>query len=190
LSARNARWAIETAGTKIIWITAGIGSSVVRKSIINEKRNLMAQKSGKGNGSKGFGSMDEARQREISSQGGKASAQSNTSNRGFASMDKNKQREISSLGGKASQSAGRNQRGSTGRNEQAPSKDSDRKYQDSVTSGADMDQKNLSSLDEEDEVVGSLRQASYSETDEDEDEGVGDGNIGRSKNSIGSDEEG
>jgi general stress protein YciG len=150
----------------------------------------MAQKSGKGNGNKGFGSMDEARQREISSQGGKASAQSNTSNRGFASMDKSKQREISSLGGKASQSAGRNQRGSTGRNEQPPSKDNDRNYQNKVTSGADMDQRELSSLDEEDEAVRSLRQASYSETDEDEDEGVGDGNIGRSKKSIGSDEEG
>ena len=149
----------------------------------------MAQKSGKGNGSKGFGSMDEARQREISSQGGKASAQSNTSNRGFASMDKNKQREISSLGGKASQSAGRNQRGSTGRNEQPPSKENDRSYQNKMTSGADMDQRDVSSLDE-DEVVGSLRQASYSETDEDEDEGVGDGNIGRSKKSLGSDEEG
>src|SRR5688572_28103479 len=128
----------------------------------------MAQKSGKGNGSKGFGSMDEARQREISSQGGKASAQSNTSNRGFASMDKNKQREISSLGGKASQNAGRSQRGSTGRNEQPPSKDSDRNFQNKVTSGTDIDQRDLSSLDEDEEVVGSLRQASYSETDEDE----------------------
>lgn len=134
--------------------------------------------------------MDEGRQRELSSQGGKASAQSNTSNRGFASMDKDKRREISSLGGKASQNSGRNQRGSTGRNEQAPSKDSPRNV-DNINDDSNVSKRNLSSLEEEDEVVLSRRgQASYSETDEDEDEGVGDGNIGRSRNSIGSDEEG
>lgn len=151
----------------------------------------MAQKANKpGNKSKGFASMDGDRQRELSSQGGKASAQSNTSNRGFASMDKDKRREISSLGGKASQTLGRNQRGSTGRNEQAPSKDSQRNV-NKITDDQDLTKRDLSSLEEEDEVVMSRRgQASYSETDEDEDEGVGDGNIGRSRKSIGSDEEG
>jgi uncharacterized protein len=141
----------------------------------------MAQKGKRG---KGFASMDEARQRELSSQGGKASAQSKTSNRGFASMDKAKQREISSLGGKASQGqANRNERGSTGRNEQPPSKDSARNLANQNDEGNERD---LNSLQEEREVVErELGQASYSETDEDEDEGVGDGNIGRSTRGVG-----
>jgi uncharacterized protein len=153
----------------------------------------MAHKGSKsGNGNKGFGSMDETRQREISSQGGKASAQSNTSNRGFASMNKDKQREISSLGGKASQSGStRNQRGSTGRNEQAPSKDSERSHNNKIAGETDLSKRDLSSLEDEDEVVNSgIEDASSSETDEDEDEGVGDGNMGRSRKSLGSDEEG
>lgn len=56
---------------------------------------------GKGKG-RGFASMDEAKQREIASKGGKASALGNTANRGFASMDSAKQREISRKGGQAS----------------------------------------------------------------------------------------
>ncbi|MFN5930584.1 MAG: KGG domain-containing protein, partial [Sphingobacteriales bacterium] len=40
----------------------------------------------KGKG-RGFASMDAAKQREIVSKGGKASALGNTANRGFASMD-------------------------------------------------------------------------------------------------------
>lgn len=55
----------------------------------------------KGKG-RGFASMDAAKQREIASKGGKASALGNTSNRGFASMDAEKQREISRKGGQAS----------------------------------------------------------------------------------------
>lgn len=53
----------------------------------------------KGKG-RGFASMDAAKQREIASKGGKASALGNTSNRGFASMDAEKQREISRKGGR------------------------------------------------------------------------------------------
>jgi hypothetical protein len=149
----------------------------------------MAQSKGsKGNGGKGFGSMDEQRQREIASQGGRASAQSDTSNRGFASMDKNKQREISSQGGKASQAgaSSKGQRGSTGRNEQNPSALSENR---DISSGSDLSERDLNSLEEEDEVI-SRGKASYSETDEDEDEGVGDGNLGRSSKSLGTDEEG
>jgi hypothetical protein len=149
-------------------------------------------KGSKGNsGNKGFGSMDENRKREIASLGGRASAQGNTSNRGFASMDKDKQREISSQGGKASQAgSSKNQRGSTGRNEQRPSGKAEEevKRKDTI-SKSDLSEKDLNSLEEEDEVASSRSgRASYSETDEDEDEGVGDGNIGRS--SRGMDEEG
>jgi uncharacterized protein len=147
-------------------------------------------KGSKGNSGKGFGSMDEQRKREVASQGGKASAQSNTSNRGFASMDKNRQREISSQGGKASQAAasGKGQRGSTGRNEQNPSALSENR---DVSSGSDLSERDLNSLEEEDEVAGGRGEpASYSETDEDEDEGVGDGTLGRSSKSLGGDNEG
>ena len=120
---------------------------------------------------KGFGAMDDAKHREMSSQGGRASAQGKTSNRGFASMDKNKQREISSQGGKASQQ--KSSEKYAGRNEDRLG----------VQGDTDASERDLNSLEEEDEVVASKRgQASYSETDEDEDEGLGDGNIGRSKN--------
>lgn len=144
---------------------------------------LMAQSKGnKGsNRTKGFGSMDEARKREVASQGGRASAKSNTSNRGFASMDKNKQREISSQGGKASQAgaAERSQR------TVAPARNEDKIRQD-----IDISERDLNSLEEESEVAGrSLEQASYSDTDEDEDEGLGDGKMGRSRDSLGSDGE-
>lgn len=143
----------------------------------------MAQsKDGKGGSGKGFGSMDEDRKREVARLGGRASAKSNTSNRGFASMDKDKQREISSQGGKASQAgaSSRSQRaGSPARNE------------DKIRQDIDISERDLNSLEEESEVASrSLEQASYSETDEDEDEGLGDGKMGRSKNSLGSDEEG
>jgi hypothetical protein len=151
---------------------------------------MATSKGSKRNGGKGFGSMDEQRQREIASRGGRASAQSDTSNRGFASMDKDKQREISSQGGKASQAgaSGKVQRGSTGRNEQKPSAQSENR---NISSGSNLSKRDLNSLEEEDEVASNRRgQASYSETDEDEDEGVGDGNLGRSTRSPGSDEEG
>jgi hypothetical protein len=145
----------------------------------------MAQSKGKS--TRGFGSMDENRQREIARQGGKASAQSNTSNRGFASMDKNKQREISSQGGKASQGGvGKQGRGSTGRNEQSPSAISEQN--EKVQRDIEISQRDLNSLQEEKEVA-DLRQASISETDEDEDEGLGDGKMGRSNRSRGFDEE-
>jgi hypothetical protein len=128
----------------------------------------MAEKDTKGK--KGFGAMDENKHRETSRQGGRASAEGNTSNRGFASMDKTRQREISSEGGKATQRKGESKY--EGRNEDRFGIDSD----------PDAAERDLNSLDEEDEVVASRRGlASYSETDEDEDEGVGDGNMGRSK---------
>ncbi|HEY0653120.1 MAG TPA: KGG domain-containing protein [Chryseosolibacter sp.] len=142
----------------------------------------------KGKSTRGFGSMDENRQREIARQGGRASAQSNTSNRGFASMDKQKQREISSQGGKASQGGtGKTSRGATGRNEQSPSALSEQN--EKVQRDIEYSQRDLNSLEEEKEVANNLGQASVSETDEDEDEGLGDGNMGRSKRSRGFDEE-
>ena len=146
----------------------------------------MAQSKGKS--TRGFGSMDENRQREIARQGGRASAQSNTSNRGFASMDKQKQREISSQGGKASQGGtGKQSRGATGRNEQTPSAASEQK--EKVHRDIEYSQRDLNSQKEDEKVDNSLRQASISETDEDEDEGLGDGKMGRSKRSRGFDEE-
>lgn len=132
--------------------------------------------------------MDENRQREIARQGGRASAQSNTSNRGFASMDKQKQREISSQGGKASQGGtGKQSRGATGRNEQTPSAASEQK--EKVHRDIEYSQRDLNSQKEDEKVDNSLQQASISETDEDEDEGLGDGKMGRSKRSRGFDEE-
>jgi general stress protein YciG len=124
----------------------------------------------KAKGKKGFGAMDEDKHREMSRQGGRASAQGDTSNRGFASMDKNRQREISKEGGQATQ------RKETwkyvGRNEDKLGPNND----------PDAVERDLNSLEDEDEIVASRRGlASYSETDEDEDEGLGDGNMGRSK---------
>jgi uncharacterized protein len=142
-------------------------------------------KGSKGNSGKGFGSMDESRQREIASRGGRASAQADTSNRGFASMDKAKQREISSQGGKASQA------GSSGKNQRPRSSGKSAKDKNNRDVNDDINrfERDLNSLEEEGGVAGK-EQTSYSETDEDEDEGLGDGNIGRSTRNRGSDEEG
>lgn len=132
------------------------------------------------NKNKGFGSMDEKRKQELASKGGRVSAQGDTSNRGFASMDREKQREISSQGGTSAK--GKVSR-ATNRNE-----DAENRY--GVKGDLEGSERELNSLEEEDEIANSLERASYSETDEDEDEGVGDGNIGRSRKSPGSDEEG
>ena len=114
--------------------------------------------------------MDEEKHREMSRQGGRASAEGNTSNRGFASMDKDRQREISKEGGKSTQRKGSWKY--VGRNEDRLG----------VNTDSDAAERDLNSLDEEDQIVASRRgTASYSETDEDEDEGLGDGNVGRSK---------
>jgi hypothetical protein len=139
-------------------------------------------KGNKGNGNKGFGSMSEERQREIASEGGRASAQSNTSNRGFASMDKDKQREISSQGGRASHGPSGKHQGSSG----VTREDEDLK---TVTGATDVSRRNKNSFEDEDRLLPDSEDIdeSYSETDEDEDEGLGDGNIGRSKsNELGS----
>ena len=127
-----------------------------------------------GSAGRGFASMDSEKKKRIASKGGHASAKGNkTSNRGFASMDKNKQKLISSMGGKASRSS---QRRTKERNEQDAGRND-------MSGAGDAFQKDLSSLEEEDELdvsgktKGSL---DYSETDEDEDEGLGDGNLGRS----------
>ena len=138
------------------------------------KESFMAQKGRKGSGGKqGFASMDDDRKRTIASQGGLASAKaSNTSNRGFASMDKDKRREISSMGGKASRST-------QNRPEEKNEEDAERK---DITREKDATVRDLSTLegtvnDDSSETQGDL---AYSETDEDEDEGLGDGNLGRS----------
>ena len=126
------------------------------------------------NGAKGFASMDEERKKRIARKGGLASAKGkNTSNRGFASMDKNKQREISSLGGKASR----------GTQNSPPERNEEDAEQSDVISEKDASVKDLSSLREEDNLESSGKtqgSLASSETDEDEDEGLGDGNLGRS----------
>lgn len=152
----------------------------------HQNQHLMAQTKGnKGkSGKKGFGSMDENKKRELASQGGRASAQSNTANRGFASMDKNKQREISSRGGKASQSS------SPRKSTRAATRNEDAENRYGVSGDLDLSERDLNSLEEDEMASSRMEKASYSETDEDEDEGLGDGNIGRAKKSRGSDEEG
>jgi uncharacterized protein len=123
-------------------------------------------------GAKGFASMDEERKKQIASQGGLASAKARkTSNRGFASMDKNKQREISSMGGKASRIT---QSRPPGKNEDAD--------QIGIIGEEKASVRDLNTLEEEDNLESEKTQGSlaYSETDEDEDEGLGDGNLGRS----------
>lgn len=135
----------------------------------------MAQKEGKGNsGTKGFASMDEERKRHIASQGGLASAQGkNTSNRGFASMDKDKQREISSQGGRASRSTQSNR----------PGKNEEDAELNGIKSESDASERDLNSMEDEDSLESSKKTqglSAYSETDEDEDERLGDGNLGRS----------
>ena len=75
-------------------------------------------------GKQGFASMDEGKQREIASQGGRASGGGNRSGsqggnaqsgsggnsqsggRGFASLDRERQREIASQGGRAAHASG------------------------------------------------------------------------------------
>jgi general stress protein YciG len=145
------------------------------------------EKEKKGKPAKGFASMDQDQQRELSKRGGRASAQGDTSNRGFASMDKTKQRDISSQGGKASQN-------SADKDVRMKSKAADEDLQNTndIESDLDVSQRDLSSLQEEEELTsrGKAKSLSYSETDEDEDEGLGDGNLGRSHKSKGSDEEG
>lgn len=132
----------------------------------------MAPKGSNG-GMKGFASMDEERKKQLASRGGRASAMAKkTSNRGFASMDKNKLKEISSMGGKASKSnAPRN----AGNEDDAELKDINREK--------DTPLRDLDSLEDEDNLESSGKtqgSLAYSETDEDEDEGLGDGNLGRS----------
>ena len=117
--------------------------------------------------------MDEERKKRMASLGGLASARAKkTANRGFASMDKNKLKEISSMGGKAS----RNVKGPrTTRNEDDAEKD--------IMREKDASERDLNSLEDEDNLESSGKtqgSLEYSETDEDEDEGLGDGNLGRS----------
>lgn len=125
-------------------------------------------------GPKGFASMDEETKRKIASEGGRASARGkNTSNRGFASMDKDKLKEISSMGGKASRS---------GRSPH-PEKNEEDVEQRGIISEKDASTRDLNSLEGEDNLESSGKtqgSLAYSETDEDEDEGLGDGNLGRS----------
>lgn len=141
---------------------------------------FMSQKVVKGNsGAKGFASMDEERKKDIASQGGRASAQGKkTSNRGFASMDKEKQREISSQGGRASQSAQTNRAGRNGEDAEL----------NGIRNESDAAERKLTSPKDEDSLESSEKtqgSLAFSETEEDEDEGVGDGNLGRSKNAGG-----
>ena len=123
---------------------------------------------------RGFASMDTEKKRTIASRGGYASAKANkTSNRGFASMDKNKQRLISSMGGKASKNSRR----------QRPEKDEEDAERKNGSGEGNAFQKDLSSLENEDDIETFEKDhdsLNDSETDDDEDEGLGDGNLGRS----------
>jgi hypothetical protein len=140
------------------------------------KKKFMKGRRGN-SGAKGFASMDDERKKRIASQGGLASAKAQkTSNRGFASMDKNKQREISSMGGKASRNSHSPSSGKDERNEEGAE-------QRDIIREEDASVKDLSSLEDEDDLESSEKtqgSLAYSETDEDEDEGLGDGNLGRS----------
>jgi uncharacterized protein len=142
------------------------------------KEKFMAPRGRGGNsGSRGFASMDEEKKKRIASQGGLASAKAKkTSNRGFASMDKNKQREISSRGGKAPRNLNSPSAGKDQRNEEDAE-------QTDIIREKDASVRDLSSLEEEDNLESSGKtqgSLAHSETDEDEDEGLGDGNLGRS----------
>jgi general stress protein YciG len=133
----------------------------------------MAQEGDKRSTKKGFASMDKEKKKQVASQGGRASAQADTSNRGFASMDKEKQREISSQGGKASQNSGQNR----------PTRNEQDAESNGIISETEASIRDLNSLEDEDSVESpqeTQSSSAYSETDEDEDEGVGDGNLGRS----------
>lgn len=125
-----------------------------------------------GNRAKGFASMDEERKKQIASQGGLASAKGkNTSNRGFASMDKDKQREISRMGGKASRAT------------PVPDAKDDRPADQNDVSERGAPASDQGSLDKKEKPESSEKMRddlTYSETDEDEDEGLGDGKLGRS----------
>ena len=126
-----------------------------------------------GSGAKGFASMDEERKKHIASKGGHASAKAKkTSNRGFASMDKNKQREISSMGGKASR----------GSHNALPENDEEDAAQSGTIRDEDASIKDHSQHEDDNLEPSGKTQGSLasSETDEDEDEGLGDGNLGRS----------
>ena len=137
----------------------------------------MAQKEQGGrNRARGFASMDEEKKRQVASQGGLASARGkNTSNRGFASMDKDKQKEISSMGGRASRSGG-------------PREKHDRTSdQNDINGEKDTSVRDLTSPDTPDLTAssrGTQVDLASSETDEDEDEGLGDGNLGRSTGDV------
>ena len=128
---------------------------------------------GQRRGLKGFASMDEDRKKGFARKGGLASARTKkTSNRGFASMDKTKLKQISSMGGKASKAP---------RSPRTPKNEEDAESKD-IRERAATD-RDLSSLEEEDDLESSTESGEsleYSETDEDEDEGLGDGNLGRS----------
>ncbi|HEY9488393.1 MAG TPA: KGG domain-containing protein [Chryseosolibacter sp.] len=119
--------------------------------------------------------MDEERKKRIASKGGLASAKGKkTSNRGFASMDKNKLRKISSMGGKAS----RNTKG-----HQFTENEEGANPKKVIDNKEEVPQRDLGSLEGEDSLESSGKSQgslAYSETDEDEDEGLGDGNLGRS----------
>ena len=119
--------------------------------------------------------MDEERKKRIASEGGLASAKARkTSNRGFASMDKDKQREISSLGGRASR-----QNNPASIENEKNEKDAEQMdiIQEKDASVRDLSSVEADNLESSGKTQGSL---AYSETDEDEDEGLGDGNLGRS----------
>lgn len=139
----------------------------------------MAPKGRSGNhGGRGFAAMDDERKRSIASKGGFASARGNkTSNRGFASMDKNRQREISSMGGKASGTV-RSHRPEDNDAEDGRQNVADGRYV------SDQGPTSLESTSDPELVEKTQENLASSETDEDEDEGLGDGNLGRSSGGV------
>lgn len=88
-------------------------------------------------------------------------------------MDKDKLKEISSMGGKASKSI---------KGHRAARNDDDAEQKD-INREEDATLRDLDSVEDEDSLESSGKtqgSLAYSETDEDEDEGLGDGNLGRS----------
>lgn len=126
---------------------------------------------------KGFAAMDDERKKNFARKGGLASAMAKkTSNRGFASMDKTKLREISRMGGIASQSL---------KGQRAVQNEGDAEKKDIHEQGT-AEEREMTSPERErpSDPESTEEPLSHSETDEDEDEGLGDGNLGRSSKGM------
>jgi hypothetical protein len=111
----------------------------------------------------------------------------NTGDQGSASNEEARQLPAQEVGkrspiSKKGTSAGANQSGTSGRYQGSFGRTREDEDLESISSQADQSDKDLHILREE-EISGStesdIRSVNYSDTDEDENEGLGDGNLGR-----------